>query len=335
MAGNDGTLLVTGPNHPPSYVDEPANVVTAGSKGGATRAMSFDRKALVRADGTRREHAADRPGKTVRAATRGQEVMLVENSRHPMEDPDMPASTIRGGGGGHSAPQVTLKAKQPLRGSRVGNADEPGSVVTSEPSRVGAGPGQVIAWDGPQLERSTESSHGVGFSEPDLPAATVTRNTHSEGATLVFSDVVGKAKRKGPRIPQRERVGTLDSPAATVLADTNTPASSSPKLEWPWDRSSTTVTSAGRRQPPGHHAEGSYLSGPNAVILSERAAAILQGFPESWVFSGLTKKTRWGQLGMAMPPGLAYAVATSVVAQMAATRGVAPKEGRVRKNARP
>lgn len=43
-----------------------------------------------------------------------------------------------------------------------------------------------------------------------------------------------------------------------------------------------------------------------------RAGAILQGFPEGWRFEGKTKSARWAQLGMAMPPPLAAAVARSV-----------------------
>lgn len=67
---------------------------------------------------------------------------------------------------------------------------------------------------------------------------------------------------------------------------------------------------------------------PNAVILSEKAAAILQGFPRRWKFTGKTKKTRWSQIGMAMPPPLARAVATSIVAARgkAVTRRMAVAE---------
>lgn len=54
------------------------------------------------------------------------------------------------------------------------------------------------------------------------------------------------------------------------------------------------------------------VRGPDAILLSECAAAILQGFPESWVFCGKTKTSRWAQIGMAMPPPLAHAVATSI-----------------------
>jgi len=41
-------------------------------------------------------------------------------------------------------------------------------------------------------------------------------------------------------------------------------------------------------------------------------AAILQGFPEGWHFAGETKRARWSQIGQAMPPPLAHAVASSI-----------------------
>jgi len=97
-------------------------------------------------------------------------------------------------------------------------------------------------------------------------------------------------------------------------------------LEWPWDRPCTTVHSDpnGRIAPPGEHKQ-SRLSGPNAIKLSEKAAAILQGFPPGWVFSGKTKVSRWSQLGQAMPPPLAEAVARSMWRAMhPATRKAAP-----------
>jgi site-specific DNA-cytosine methylase len=83
---------------------------------------------------------------------------------------------------------------------------------------------------------------------------------------------------------------------------------------WPWDAPSTVVTADpnGRIGPPGHHGK-SYLSSPNAIALSERAAAILQGFPDGVVFIGKSKSARWSQIGQAMPPPLAAAVARSIV----------------------
>jgi site-specific DNA-cytosine methylase len=92
-------------------------------------------------------------------------------------------------------------------------------------------------------------------------------------------------------------------------------------LEWPWGRPSTTVTTREAIPPPGHHPEsGSILTMTNAVKLSEKAAAILQGFPEGWHFAGRTKKARWSQIGQAMPPALAAAVAGAIIEQLARAR---------------
>jgi site-specific DNA-cytosine methylase len=91
-------------------------------------------------------------------------------------------------------------------------------------------------------------------------------------------------------------------------------------LEWPWERPSTTVCCARSAiPPPGHHPEsGSILSQPGVILLSEKAAAALQAFPPDWHFAGKTKSARWQQIGMAMPPPLAEAVARAVAAQMKA-----------------
>ena len=61
------------------------------------------------------------------------------------------------------------------------------------------------------------------------------------------------------------------------------------------------------------------MSDSDAVVISEKAAAILQGFPDDWTFCGSSKKARWSQIGQAMPPPLAHAVAKSVVEQVKAT----------------
>jgi site-specific DNA-cytosine methylase len=59
--------------------------------------------------------------------------------------------------------------------------------------------------------------------------------------------------------------------------------------------------------------------GPNAVKLSELAGTILQGFPENWVFAGKTKRSRWSQIGQAMPPPMAEAVGRSIAAALRKT----------------
>jgi len=62
----------------------------------------------------------------------------------------------------------------------------------------------------------------------------------------------------------------------------------------------------------------------NAIKLSERAGLILQGFPDGWHVAGKTKRSRWSQIGQAMPPPLAHAVATSI-ARWFATQAVVAK----------
>jgi DNA (cytosine-5)-methyltransferase 1 len=124
------------------------------------------------------------------------------------------------------------------------------------------------------------------LSEPDRPARTLTRNTHSDGALLAH-----------PKHPINE----LDKPSHTVTAKDRGGAQGAHAMHWPSAR----------------HA------GANAIKLSERAAAILQGFPETWHFAGDTKRARWSQIGQAMPPALAAAVAQSVVRWFASRSSVA------------
>lgn len=107
-----------------------------------------------------------------------------------------------------------------------------------------------------------------------------------------------------------------DRPARTQTASRQ---DDSRLLNWPWDVPSTTIARDDRIPPPGHHDEYSILSHPNAVVLSELAAKILQGFPESWKLLAPTKTGRWSMLGQAMPPALAEAVARRVAEQLAAT----------------
>jgi site-specific DNA-cytosine methylase len=199
------------------------------------------------------------------------------------------------------------------------------------------------------------------WSNEHEPAKIITTHpTSRTGVTLVLgSEEAAKSRRKTARTPQSQRGQATDQPARTVRATRtwgagqltlnarhpiNQPdapsmcvttrggarggAQGAAAMAWPWDRPSTTVTSRDAIPPPGHHPEtGSILSQP-AVRLSERAAAILQGFPETWRIVGETKTSRWSQIGQAMPPGLAAAVARSVRAQMAAAAGERRREGR-------
>lgn len=165
-------------------------------------------------------------------------------------------------------------------------------------------------------------------SQEDAPARTLTRNANGDGALLTNAKhpvnrldepsftLTSKGDGRGAQgacvltlhdIPQGKRRGRPDAPSPTLSAKTARAGVGESML----------VTSRAGRAPPGHHDESfAIMSLPDAIVLSEKAAAILQGFPDGWVFHGVTKKSRWSQIGMAMPPPLAHAVATSVRAAM-------------------
>lgn len=150
--------------------------------------------------------------------------------------------------------------------------------------------------------RAPKSNHPI--SRPDEPSFVVKTNG-------------GRASQAGSMLDLRVRTvrphhrTDAERPSRTLTSAGN--GDDAALLDWPWNRPSTTVCGRDTIPPPGHHPEsGSILSLPNAVVLSELAATILQGFPESWTFMGATKTARWSQLGQAMPPPLAHAVARSV-----------------------
>lgn len=227
-------------------------------------------------------------------------------------------------------------------------ADEPAMT-----QRAGCGGGATRALQLSSRDR-TEYEGGYTPATMDAPAATIVRNTHGNGSVLLVNDrhppatadapspTVGakqrsqssqvldltpsaptkgkpRARDKG-RVAQGHRVGHADKPGATLTARSSSRVGggAATTIEWPWDRPSTTVAAQGdgRIAPPGHHDENfAIMSLPGAVLLSEKAAIILQGFPESWVIHGDTKDARWNQIGQAMPPPLAHAVASSIVDQ--------------------
>jgi DNA (cytosine-5)-methyltransferase 1 len=108
----------------------------------------------------------------------------------------------------------------------------------------------------------------------------------------------------------------IDAPARVVRAGCGGGANRALALPRSWHRQP--VSQSQRRSDP-NAPSATVTTSPhkggaiNAVKLSERAAAILQGFPDAWSFVGATKSARWAQIGQAMPPGLAEAVASSIV----------------------
>jgi DNA (cytosine-5)-methyltransferase 1 len=125
---------------------------------------------------------------------------------------------------------------------------------------------------------------------------------------------------------KRPRASDLDSPAGVVTTRENQGDGAVIRLDGPNHRPSNADAPA-RTVTRNTHGDGalivvphhgkSFLSSPNAVKLSEKAAAILQGFPASWVFVGKTKKARWSQIGQAMPAPLAEAVGRQILAWFA------------------
>ena len=195
------------------------------------------------------------------------------------------------------------------------------------------------------------------WSHVDDPAKVIgCHPTSRAGTTLALFSADGSADvapRKTTRLPQSQRVQRQNEPARTVRGsrtggagqlETGTehrrrwerhPASrpdepafvvgcrdrahSGTALEWPWDQPSTTGACNERIAPPGHKPDSwRGVSSPDAVILSERAASLLQGFPAHWTFVGKTKESRWSQIGQALPPALAEAVGRAVAEQLEA-----------------
>jgi site-specific DNA-cytosine methylase len=149
-------------------------------------------------------------------------------------------------------------------------------------------------------------------STMDAPARTVTtvQGGGSSGNVLLglkeelTFPVGGSGKSKMSFVDKPARTVTgSDGRAGNVLAD------------WMYQRPSMTVSAdgMGRMPNPGRNEPGEKRTFDNAIVLSELARARLQSFPDRWVFVGKHKRTRNQQIGMAMPPPLAEAIARSIV----------------------
>ena len=79
------------------------------------------------------------------------------------------------------------------------------------------------------------------------------------------------------------------------------------------DRPSTTIRAGGSYGPRGNHLAGFHppIHYDEPRQLTVREAARLQGFPDSWVFSG-AKTVQGRQVGNAVPPPLAYAIGLAI-----------------------
>lgn len=182
--------------------------------------------------------------------------------------------------------------------------DEPAHTMTTRYT-VGSG-AMTLALSGVLPRSRKRGSKAPRASHIDDPARVVTCGDNLGGGNTIFD---------GPN----HRPSRPDGCARTLTRDTHGDGA---LLAWPWDRPATVVHADDRIAPPGHHEDHAGRSMPNAIAVSERAAAILQGFPDGWTFAGETKRARWSQIGQAMPPPLAEAVGRAIARQMraAATR---------------
>lgn len=258
---------------------------------------------------------ADRPARTVGTSNLSDgNTLAMHIDKHAPSDPDAPSKTIGAKSRGNGACAIAVtRHEQPVHTSEI---DAPARAITTQCRAPGHATTLVLSF---------EPHHPPSYI--DEPAMTVRAGGGGGANRALQLTPRTDPKKRPPQGPQSSRVGSPDAPATTVQARENRVGSGSPTLEWPWERPSTTVTSRAGLPPPGHHDESfAIMSLPDAIVLSERAAAILQGFPDdgSWTFCGRTKKARWSQIGQAMPPALAEAVARAIVEQDRAARGGSP-----------
>lgn len=137
----------------------------------------------------------------------------------------------------------------------------------------------------------------------------------SKGTLVLTPSGNTRAKRDGrTRGAQSSRIGDPAKPAATIdTRPARVGVGDAMVLRWPWDRPATTVLTTGQLPGPGH---GPIMSRPNAIVLSELAAMILQGFPEGWRLIGDTKRRRWAMIGEAVPIPVARALGGAVLRQL-------------------
>lgn len=141
----------------------------------------------------------------------------------------------------------------------------------------------------------------------DEPAHVIPASMPGNGGRLLVSSSLHPPSKPG-------------KPAGTL---TTREGRGSSILVWPWDRPSTVVCAGETLAPFGRNGrEGESQRGnENAVKLSEKAGAILQGFPENWVFVGKSKASRWSQIGQAVPPAVGDHVGRAMIEQLTAGIG--------------
>lgn len=167
---------------------------------------------------------------------------------HPNATPDGLAPTIRGGGSGHSAPQVVLADKRhvadvsvPRPNHPISRIDEPSFTIKCNGGRASQAASMLeLPSRAPDERRPPESG--------DEPSRTITTKAFFNH----LLSVVPSRKKRPPSTKGSQSSRTMpgDSPATTVCAREDRIGSGSPVLDWPWSRPSTTVTTRNAIPPP-------------------------------------------------------------------------------------
>jgi DNA (cytosine-5)-methyltransferase 1 len=192
--------------------------------------------------------------------------------------------------------------------------------------------GACIRWPprthGPSGECKSGTIAGV---EPIRPYVTCRDSLGHLSACELGTMVRLRSRRVGPDdgallVHPRHPINVVDAPSHTITTKGNgRGAQGASVLAWPWDQPVGLSASSEDALKPVEPSE-SEGSPACAVRLSETAAALLQGFPAGWVFAGRTKASRWSQIGQAMPPPLAQAVARSILAALSPRRSIQPRK---------
>ena len=137
------------------------------------------------------------------------------------------------------------------------------------------------------------------------PARTLTHNPNGDGALLSLPTFI--VSRKHPP-------SSIYAPSGTITArprETNLLRVDREHRPVRWTDVARTITSK------QDHAWYMQTGLSDVIVLNERARLVLQGFPPDWTIVGKTKRSRDSQIGLAMPPPMACAVARSIVSRVA------------------
>jgi DNA (cytosine-5)-methyltransferase 1 len=167
---------------------------------------------------------------------------------------------------------------------------------------------------GAELERWVTMAEAVdGYEGIDQPCPTLTGGGTTTGGAEPLGNLATR-RRLASLVVDRRTVsrGPGGTRVPTVLVPTDRPAPTLAQAEkWTLHRPATTVCADPRLGEPGHRDRegGEPQFSSDAIRLTEREGAILQGFPADYPWQG-NKGQRWQQIGNAVPPALAAAVAS-------------------------